>query len=239
MTDSNPAAPRPGAGSDASATASATSSTASRAPHVPAPAAPPSPNLAGLVETPVERTTVYKGGFLQVQRDVVALPNGVNTSREYIVHSGAVMIVPLLDDGRVVLEHQYRYPLGTVTIEFPAGKIDPGESTWTCAIRELAEETGYRAREWARAGILHNAAAYSTEGIEVWFARGLSAGAAQLDEGEFVEHFAATEAELDAWVRDGIVTDAKTLIGLLWWQQWRAGRWELHWRDATAEGLSP
>ena len=89
------------------------------------------------------------------------------------------MVVPLLDDGRLVVERQCRYPLGRVMLEFPAGKIDAGELPSTCAVRELAEETGYRAAEWARAGILHNAIAYSTEGIEVWFARGLDAGEAQ------------------------------------------------------------
>ncbi len=93
------------------------------------------------------------------------------------MHPGAVMVVPLLDDGRLVMERQYRYPMARVLLEFPAGKIDPGESPFACALRELAEETGYRAREWARAGVLHNAVAYSTEGIEIWFARGLSAGA--------------------------------------------------------------
>ncbi|TMH04360.1 MAG: NUDIX hydrolase, partial [Betaproteobacteria bacterium] len=99
-----------------------------------------------------------------------------------------------------------------------------------CAVRELAEETGYRAAEWARAGILHNAIAYSTEGIEIWFARGLQAGQAQLDHGEFLELTTASEAELDALAQHGELTDAKTLIGLLWLKQWRAGLWPLEWR---------
>ena len=118
---------------------------------------------------------VYRGDFLDVRRDIVRLPDGSSASREYIVHPGAVMIVPMLDDGRLVVERQWRYPLARVMLEFPAGKLDPGEPVLDCAVRELIEETGYRATEWARAGLLHNAIAYSTEGIEVWFARGLAA----------------------------------------------------------------
>ena len=105
---------------------------------------------------------LHKGNFLEVRRDDVRLPDGAAATREYVVHPGAVAIVPLLDDGRLVLERQFRYPVGRVLLEFPAGKIDPGESTLRCAQRELLEETGYQAREWARAGVIHNAAAYST-----------------------------------------------------------------------------
>lgn len=193
------------------------------------------PQDPSLLERTVESRTVYRGHFLEVRRDTVTLPDGRQSGREYIVHPGAVVIVPILDDGRLVLERQYRYPVGRVMIEFPAGKLDAGEPPQRCAERELREETGYRARQWARAGILHNAIAYSDEGIEVWFARGLEAGDTQLDEGEFVQVFTATEEQLAAWVRDGAVTDAKTLIGLLWLQQWRRGEWDLSWRPAGAE----
>ena len=182
-----------------------------------------------LIETKVAEATVYRGAFLDVRRDTVRLPDGHETAREYIVHPGAVVVIPLLDDGRLLLERQFRYPMGRVMLEFPAGKIDPGEDPRVCAVRELSEETGYRAAEWARAGILHNAIAYSTEGIEMWFARGLEAGQAQLDHGEFLELTTATEAELDALAQRGELTDAKTLIGLLWLKQWRAGLWPLDW----------
>lgn len=182
-----------------------------------------------LRERTLDSMQVYRGHFLDVRRATVALPDGAQTVREYVVHPGAVMIVPLLDDGRVVVERQYRYPMGRAMLEFPAGKIDPGEPPWHCAVRELAEETGYVAREWARAGILHNAIAYSDEGIEVWFARGLERGAARPDAGEFLEVGSSDLETLEAAARDGRLTDAKTLIGLLWLRHHREGRWPLQW----------
>ena len=182
-----------------------------------------------LRETIIRSEQVYEGHFLQVRLDQVTLPDGAIAKREYIVHPGAVMIVPLLDDGRVVVERQWRHPLARIMLEFPAGKLDAGEVPLHCAIRELTEETGYRATEWARAGILHNAIAYSTEGIEIWFARGLTLGERNLDNGEFLDVFSATVEELDELARTGELTDAKTLIGLLWLNNWRNGRWPITW----------
>jgi ADP-ribose pyrophosphatase len=187
---------------------------------------------AQLREHTLASEQVYLGHFLDVRRDQVRLPDGATATREYIVHPGAVMIVPLLDDGRLVVERQWRYPLARAMVEFPAGKIDAGEAPLQCGIRELAEETGYRAAEWARAGILHNAIAYSNEGIEVWFARGLTLGERHLDVGEFLDVGSATLEELNEQARRGELTDAKTLIGLLWLQHWRAGLWPLEWHPA-------
>jgi len=187
---------------------------------------------AHLRERTVTSEQVWQGRFLDVRRDTVALPDGKHATREYIVHPGAVMVVPILDDGRLVMEREFRYPLGRVMLEFPAGKINPGEPPFVCGVRELAEETGYTAREWARAGILHNAIAYSDEGIEIWFARGLTHGATQLDAEEFLEIVAHSEAEIDAMCACGEITDAKTLIGLLWLQKYRAGSWPLVWQPA-------
>ena len=185
-----------------------------------------------LRETLVQSEPVWQGHFLDVRRDTVILPDGTQATREYIVHPGAVMVVPLLADGRFVMVRQHRHPMGRVMLEFPAGKIDPDEAPFACALRELAEETGYRAAEWARAGILHNAIAYSTEGIEIWFARGLEPGTPRLDAGEFLETVIHSTAELDALVASGAVTDAKTLIGLLWLQKWQTGQWSLTWQPA-------
>ena len=190
------------------------------------------PDDAHLIERKVSGTQVYQGRMLDVRCDTIALPDGSQATREYIVHPGAVAVVPLLDDGRLVMERQFRYAVGRVLLEFPAGKLDAGESPQACGQRELLEETGYQAREWARAGVLHNACAYSTEGIELWFARGLTAGAQQLDHGELLDICLLDEAALDAAAGRGEVTDAKTLIGLQWLQRWRAGAWPLTWRAA-------
>ena len=191
-------------------------------------------DTAHLRETPVEPAQAWHGAFLDVRRDLISLPDGSTTHREYIVHPGAVMVVPILDDGRLVVERQWRYPIGQAMLEFPAGKLERGEPALSCAVRELEEETGYRAAEWARAGILHNAIAYSTEGIEVWFARGLQAGPRRLDAGEFLDVADAGIEELEVAARQGTLTDAKTLIGLLWLQNWHAGHWPLEWAPAPA-----
>lgn len=187
-----------------------------------------------LTEHRVSSQELLKGRFLHAFRDTVRLPDGGEATREYVVHPGAVMIVPLLEDAttgqcRVVLERQFRYPVGQVMIEFPAGKLDPGEESLACAQRELLEETGFRATEWARAGVLHPVISYSTEFIDIWFARGLTAGDRALDPGEFLEVFTATPDELLVWCRDGQVTDAKTLTAALWLQNVLSGAWPLHW----------
>ncbi|MFT3720346.1 NUDIX domain-containing protein [Pseudorhodoferax sp.] len=193
---------------------------------------------ARLIEQTTRREELLRGRFLHVLRDTVRLPDGGSDTREFVVHPGAVMVVPLLDDGRLVLERQYRHPMGRVMIEFPAGKLDPGEDAWTCGRRELREETGYVAREWARAGVLHPVISYSTEFIEIWFARGLALQQRQLDAGEFLEVFSASLDELLAWCRDGLVTDAKTLSAALWLQNLRSGAWSLQWQ-ASPDAVQP
>jgi ADP-ribose pyrophosphatase len=185
-----------------------------------------------LDERQLDSVQVYQGHFLDVRRDRVALPDGKTAHREYIRHPGAVMVVPLLDDGRLLMERQYRYPMGRVMLEFPAGKLDAGEPSLRCGQRELLEETGYSAAEWAYAGVLHNAIAYSDEGIHIYFARGLRRGERQLDEGEFLDLVTHSPDELDQLAARGELTDAKTLIGLLWLQRWQQGAWALDWQPA-------
>ena len=188
---------------------------------------------AHLTETKLSSEEILKGNFLHVRRDVVRLPDDSQTTREYIIHPGAAMVIAQLDDGRFLMERQYRYPMHAVMLEFPAGKLDAGESPLDGVKRELFEETGYTAREWVRAGMLHPCISYSTEFIDIWFARGLMAGERELDPGEFVEVFAATPKELQDWCRDGRITDAKTLNGVLWLQNVLSGVWTLDWPSAA------
>ncbi|MCK9212984.1 MAG: NUDIX hydrolase [Rhodoferax sp.] len=190
-----------------------------------------------LIEKKLSSTELFKGRLLHAYRDVVSLPDGSQATREYVVHPGAVMVVPLLEDAsgstRVVLERQFRYPVGRVMVEFPAGKLDAGESCFACAQRELREETGFTARQWAHAGVLHPLIAYSTEFIDIWFARGLQMGPRNLDEGELLDVFTATPDELLDGCRQGLVTDGKTLTAVLWLQNVLSGNWSLDWHDAA------
>jgi ADP-ribose pyrophosphatase len=119
-------------------------------------------------------------------------------------------------------------------IEFPAGKLDAGEASLACAQRELLEETGYQAREWAFAGVLHPVISYSTEHIDIWFARGLTQGERKLDPGEFLDVFSASLDDLLGWCRSGSVTDGKTLSAALWCLQLRSGVWTLDWAPACS-----
>lgn len=178
-----------------------------------------------LQETYVDGSLVYDGDFLKVQKDVVSLPDDHKATREYIRHPGAVVIIPLFDDGRVLLERQFRYPLNQVFVEFPAGKIDPGEDPLVCAKRELREETGYTAEDWRYLCTIHNAIAYSDEHLDIYLARGLTAGEAELDQEEFLETFTATAGEMLGWVRNGKITDVKTVIGAFWLEKVLAETW--------------
>ncbi|MDR2451971.1 MAG: NUDIX hydrolase, partial [Candidatus Accumulibacter sp.] len=177
-------------------------------------------------ETTIESSQAFKGRLLEVRRDRVRLPDASESTREYVRHPGAVLIVPVLDDGRLILEHQFRHPLGTVVLEFPAGKIDPGELPEATAKRELLEETGFAAREWRRLGTLHPCVGYSDERIELFLARGLERrGGQNLDRGEFIDLLYLSLEEATAAVHDGRITDAKTIVALFWTEKVLFSQW--------------
>lgn len=190
---------------------------------------------AHLTEHVTSREELLKGRFLHVVRDTVRLPDGNAATREYVLHPGAVAVVPLTDDGRIVLERQYRHPTRQVMIEIPAGKMDAGEDGLACGQRELLEETGYVAREWAYAFTVYPTVAYSDEAIEVWFARGLEQRGARLDHGEFLEVFTATPQEFLGWCRDGRIRDSKTLACAIWVQNMLSGSWKLDWQAPPSQ----
>jgi ADP-ribose pyrophosphatase len=176
-----------------------------------------------LIETCLAGETVFDGKLLKVCRDRVRLPDGGEAWREYIRHPGAVVVIPVLPDGRLLVERQFRYPVGQVFIEFPAGKIDPGEDLQACAERELLEETGYTAASWEYLGLLHPVIGYANEVIHIYLARDLVAGAAKLDEGEFLEVLPMALADLREAFFAGQITDAKTITCLYWAERKLAG----------------
>ena len=170
-----------------------------------------------LVESEISSENVFKGVLLDVRKDMVRLPNGKQTVREYIVHPGAVVVLAFLDNGKLLFERQFRYPLRRVFLELPAGKIDPGEAILDTARRELLEETGHVASDWEYIGVMHPCIGYSDERIEIFAARELHRAAEkQLDHNEFLEVLELTPAEARAAVWDGRITDAKTITALFW-----------------------
>ncbi len=179
---------------------------------------------AHLVETGLASEVVFSGKLLEVRRDRIRLPDGGEATREFVVHPGAVLVVPVLPDGRLVLERQYRYPIRRVMLEFPAGKIDAGETPLATAQRELVEEVGYTAAHWKRLGTIHPEIGYSTEFIDVFEATGLAHVGAKLDDGEFLDVVPMTEDELLAIYDCGGVTDGKTLAALFAWRRSRGLR---------------
>jgi len=169
-----------------------------------------------LIETEVASERVFDGNLLHINCDTVRLPDGGQATREYVVHPGAVMVIPVLDDGRLLMERQYRYPLQQIFVEFPAGKLDAGEDPLACGKRELLEETGYSATEWEYLGVFHPLISYSTEVIHFYLAKGLTAGKTRLDDEEFLEVITMSLNELKAGVLENRITDSKTIAGLFW-----------------------
>ena len=181
--------------------------------------------MKDLSERRLSGRLVYDGKLLKVHSDTVRLPDGGTAEREYVDHPGAVAVIAVTDAGELVMERQYRYPLGRDMIEVPAGKIDPGEDPLETGRRELLEETGYAASEWTHVATIHLAIGYSNEHIEIYLARGLSHQGAKLDDEEFLEVFTLPLATALAWVREGRITDSKTVSTLFWAEKVLAGDW--------------
>ncbi|TMH81556.1 MAG: NUDIX hydrolase [Betaproteobacteria bacterium] len=182
-------------------------------------------DVKDLSERRLSSKLVYDGKLLKVRSDTVRLPDGGTAEREFIEHPGAVAVIALTDAGELVMERQYRYPLGRDMIEIPAGKIDAGEDPLASARRELKEETGYTAAQWLHVATINIAIAYSNERIEIYLAKELKHEGAKLDEEEFLDVFTLPLATALAWVREGKITDSKTVAGLFWAEKVLGGEW--------------
>ena len=182
-------------------------------------------NSEHLTEKIISSKSVFQGRLLDVRRDEVELPDGTITVREYIRHPGAAVMAPLLENGDLLFLRQYRYAVGAVMVELPAGIIDPGEDPLDTARRELAEETGYTSRELVRLGLIHPCIGYSDEEIVVYLARGLVPLEAEGEHDEFVEPFELSLEEALAWIEQGRITDVKTIIALYWAERYLKGEW--------------
>ena len=183
-----------------------------------------------LLERQIDSELAWRGGFLEVRRDRVRLPDGRESVREYVVHPGAAVMVPIFPDQRILVERQFRYAVRATFVEMPAGKIDKGETSFQTARRELLEETGYEAREWAFLTRLHPAIGFATEVMDVFLCRDLvQAGRQQLDAGEFVELEFVTLGWLIDELRAGRLSDVKTQIVTFWLDRLFSGAWP--WPD--------
>jgi ADP-ribose pyrophosphatase len=184
-----------------------------------------SKNPIDLTETCISSEILVNGKLLHAKKDKVRLPDGRETEREYIEHPGAVIIIPLLDNGQLVMERQFRYPLRRTFIELPAGKIDPNEGPLETGKRELLEETGYTAKEWQFLTLLHPCIGYSDEVIHVYLARDLVLDKPDCDEDELLEIFTMSLPEAMQAMRRGEITDGKTMIALFWAEKYLSGDW--------------
>jgi len=174
-------------------------------------------------EKPRSSRTVYAGKLLTVKEDVVELPDGSNATREYIQHPGAVVIIPLIDDSTLLLEHQYRYAVRSHFLELPAGKIEADEPAEETARRELLEETGYVARDWRFLTTLHPCVGYSDERIELFVARGLTFAGHPGEDDEFIETVTMSIDAALAKILVREITEMKTILGVFWADRLRRG----------------
>ena len=172
--------------------------------------------MSNLEEKFISREKIFDGVVLRVVRDTVELPNGQIATREICLHHGAVAIIPILDDGRVLMERQYRYAHGRIFFEIPAGKLDsPDEDPYDAAVRELREETGAIAEKLTYLGRIDPTPALINEKIHLYLAEGLKFGERELDDDEFLEVEAVPLDELVDMVMSGEIKDSKTQIAVL------------------------
>jgi len=183
------------------------------------------PEQADFTETTVDSVKVFDGVLLHVRKDTVRLPNGHQSTREWIEHPGAVTVLAFVDERTVLLERQFRYPLRRHFIELPAGKIDKGEEPLATARRELKEECGYEAADWRHLGTLHPAIGFADEHIELFEARDLTYVGHQLDADEFLEVMEVDVLEAVDWIRSGRITEPKAIYGLMWAEKLINGTW--------------
>lgn len=179
-----------------------------------------------LKETRLNSELMYEGDFIQVRKDMVRLPDGAISSREYINHPGAVAVLAVLDNGNLVMERQFRYAPQREFIELPAGKIDHGEDILLTAQRELLEETGYVASEWIHLATAWPCIGYADERMEYFLARGLTHKGRNPDDGEFLEVFELPLQEAIEWIRLGKINESKSIVGIFWLEKYLKG-----WRD--------
>ena len=184
------------------------------------------PPIADFSEQTLESHTAYAGEMLTLKVDRVRLHDGTLAKREYVTHPGAVLIIPLIDEKTLLLEYQFRHPVGRHGYELPAGKIEPNEEPLQTAKRELIEETGYEATNWTHLVTHYPCVGYSNERIELYLAQELRYVGHQPDEGEFLETFAISIAEALDWVKAGKITDTKAIMGLLLAEKIGRGEWE-------------
>ena len=179
----------------------------------------------GLIESRISSESILKSRWVHVKRDTVHLPSGNIGQREFLIHPGAVIVIPLFDDGNILFERQFRYPLNQIFIELPAGKIDPGEDLLLTGQRELLEETGYTASDWIYLGLQHPCIGYSTEIIHMYLAKGLKEGLPSRDEDEALQLFAMDISEALNKIQSGEITDGKTIVSLMWAEKYLEGTW--------------
>ena len=175
--------------------------------------------MSDLKESTISTKVVYKGDFLDVRRDKVLLPNGETGAREWVNHPGAVVIIPILPNGKIALIKQFRYAVGSEFIELPAGKLDAGEDPEKCALRELEEEIGYRANKINFLANIHPAIGFTNEIMGVFLAENLEKTEHNRDNDEFLELVPTTLTEALNLVWENKITDVKSIIGLLWLQK--------------------